>query len=479
MILRRPIEFFYCWLSLIAIFLSGCSSIEKNHRGVNRFYSARSVLKSWRRKAQEQSARLFDRLPKNPEVFYTPPEVIRSRGYPVEVHHITTDDGYILEIHRIPAQSSSGPKKAVFLQHGVLESSGTWLVNPSKRALPFLLADKSYDVWIGNFRGNRYSRRHVTLNPSETEFWKFSWDEIGNYDLPAVINYILKTTGQSKLSYIGHSLGCGTFFIAMVKHPELNSKIDIMVALAPLSSFAHFTTALFRFLAPLDRIIQTYLQMVGTWGWLDSEGFGDRFFNSLCGKTYTLANRCADVVRAFTGPNPSNNYDPTIVPVMIANVFRGTSVPVIAQFAQNFHAGETFQAYDYGPRENIMRYGSTRPMEYHLDQITAPIYVFSGGNDHIVTPLDVDWLLTQLKNMKGSTRIPEYNHGDFVWGTDVKDKLYDQVMALLPPPLTQFDGIESPGANQQEPSFYGAELLAAGQLVFFMPRLILKTSWAI
>jgi lysosomal acid lipase/cholesteryl ester hydrolase len=56
-----------------------------------------------------------------------------------------------------------------------------------------------------------------------------SWDEIGNYDLPAVINYILITTGQSKLSYIGHSLGCGTFFIAMVKHPELNSKIDIMV----------------------------------------------------------------------------------------------------------------------------------------------------------------------------------------------------------------------------------------------------------
>jgi len=56
-----------------------------------------------------------------------------------------------------------------------------------------------------------------------------SWDEIGIYDLPAVINYILKETGQSKLSYIGHSLGCGSFFIAMVKHPELNDKIDIMV----------------------------------------------------------------------------------------------------------------------------------------------------------------------------------------------------------------------------------------------------------
>ena len=58
-----------------------------------------------------------------------------------------------------------------------------------------------------------------------------SWDEIGNYDIPSIINYILKETGQSKLSYIGHSLECGVFFIAMVKHPELNSKIDITVGL--------------------------------------------------------------------------------------------------------------------------------------------------------------------------------------------------------------------------------------------------------
>jgi hypothetical protein len=30
----------------------------------------------------------------------------------------------------------------------------------------------------------------------------------------------------------------------------------------------------------------------------------------------------------------------TVVPGMIANTFHGTSVPVIAQFAQNFQAGK-------------------------------------------------------------------------------------------------------------------------------------------
>ena len=41
------------------------------------------------------------------------------------------------------------------------------------------------------------------------------FDEIGKYDVPAMINYILNTTGRQKLSYIGHSMGCATFYIAM------------------------------------------------------------------------------------------------------------------------------------------------------------------------------------------------------------------------------------------------------------------------
>lgn len=57
----------------------------------------------------------------------------------------------------------------------------------------------------------------------------FSWDELGKYDIPAVIDYILLKTGQSKLSYVGHSLGCGMFFITMVTRPEYNSKIEMMV----------------------------------------------------------------------------------------------------------------------------------------------------------------------------------------------------------------------------------------------------------
>ena len=68
------------------------------------------------------------------------------------------------------------------------------------------------------------------LLPSTEFIFLASWDQLGKYDIPSVINYILQKTGQSKLSVVGHSLGCAMFFIAMIQHPELNDKMEVMVS---------------------------------------------------------------------------------------------------------------------------------------------------------------------------------------------------------------------------------------------------------
>ncbi|XP_057376938.1 gastric triacylglycerol lipase-like [Daphnia carinata] len=430
-----------CLCVLTSLISSGCSSsppsaserLEKDV-SVNKL-SHDQHHQRWQQNVKVKEPRLFDRLPYNVETSYTPPQVIRHRGYPVEIHHVTTDDGYILELHRIPAKPSldGTPRKAVLFQHGVLQASGSWLTNFPNRTLPLLLADKSYDVWLGNFRGNRYSRRHVTLSPKQTDFWRFSWDEIGNFDIPAMINYILSVTGLPTISYIGHSLGCGVFFIAMVKHPELNAKIDAMIALAPLSSFAHSSTLVFRILATFGKAIETILRATGTWGWLDSAGKGHYLEQLLCAQTYRQAKRCRKILNILSGWNPDNML-PEVVPMALANSQQGTSVPVLAQFAQNFKAGETFQTYDYGAKGNRIRYGTKKPLEYDLKKVTAPVYVYSGGNDRVVTPRDANWLLPRLGNLKRSVRIESYNHADYLWGTDVNEVLHNSLMADLPPP---------------------------------------------
>lgn len=55
------------------------------------------------------------------------------------MHEVTTKDGYILELHRIPHGRKSPktyePRQPVLLMHGFLESSNGWVVLGSENSL--------------------------------------------------------------------------------------------------------------------------------------------------------------------------------------------------------------------------------------------------------------------------------------------------------------------------------------------------------
>lgn len=132
-------------------------------------------------------------------------DIVENQGLCFEEHEVTTEDGYILKIHRV-ATDFAHRKPPVFLQHGMISSSENFMLN-SNDSLAFQIARAGYDVWLGNNRGSIYSKKHISLDyhTMDSKFFDYSFYELGKYDLPAQVNHVLQSTGNEKLTYIGHS----------------------------------------------------------------------------------------------------------------------------------------------------------------------------------------------------------------------------------------------------------------------------------
>jgi len=89
-----------------------------------------------------------------------------------------------------------------------------------------------------------------------------SWHEMGIYDVPAMIDYILAFTNHTQVTYIGHSMGATMFFVAMSLRPEYNEKVDTMYALAPVA-FCGNATSFFKLLAPFSYNLEKFYQLLG------------------------------------------------------------------------------------------------------------------------------------------------------------------------------------------------------------------------
>lgn len=158
---------------------------------------------------------------------------IKSDGYKGQRYQIETEDGYLLTVHRVTSRIKTSSHLPVFLLHGLFATSKDFILTGPQNALAYLLADNGYDVWIGNARGNNYSTSHKTLSPKSEECWKFSWHEIGYYDLPAMIDHMLSETKSSKALYVGYSQGTTSLLVLLSTRPEYNKKIAQAHLLAP------------------------------------------------------------------------------------------------------------------------------------------------------------------------------------------------------------------------------------------------------
>jgi len=178
--------------------------------------------------------------PLHRDVFAGFEEMCLNYGFQSQRHRVITDDGYINTMFRIlPGNDFQyvEEKPVVLLNHGLDDSSDTWIMN-AEESLGFQLVDEGYDVWVANHRGNKYSRSHLTLDPySDMDYWADAGlIDIAKGDVPANIEYILNHTSAKNLTIVAHSMGTSEMFYNLATNGTyFSDKVNLLVAMAPYS----------------------------------------------------------------------------------------------------------------------------------------------------------------------------------------------------------------------------------------------------
>uniref|UniRef100_A0A8W7PIX2 Lipase n=1 Tax=Anopheles coluzzii TaxID=1518534 RepID=A0A8W7PIX2_ANOCL len=356
-------------------------------------------------------------------------ELIEGAEYPIEKHVLTTTDGYILKLHRIPdpmqypasgerrtdqnlADDSDGllrfgPAKTfrgtVLLMPGLFSTAADFVVTGPENGLAFVLADAGYDVWLANVRGSRFSRKNIKLSVADSEFWDFSFHEIGTIDLPAIIDYILRETNAPKLYYVGHNQGMTNLFALLSAKPRYNRKIHHAIGLATFGYLGTTDNRVVRRAAELTDKLYSTLKALNIHELKPTPDIVRLMSGIVCSSD--MNELCVEMLRGFFGStvDRSRNLLPTMVDDLLT---------------------KKFQQFDYrNYMLNTQKYGQAKPPEYNLSRVLLPVSLFHGTKDFITSAKDALRLKDELRNVKNFLEIPDLNHVGFVYS----DRLYARV----------------------------------------------------
>lgn len=340
-----------------------------------------------------------------------------------------TDDGYLLTMHRIPNFN----KTVVFLQHGFLSSSADWVIIGRGKAFAYILFELGYDVWLGNSRGNTYSRKHKKFSPNSKSFWKFDWHEMALHDLPAMINFVLQRTQKKQINYFGHSQGTTILLVLTSKIPKFADKFKSAHLLAPVAYMNNCKSTLFPIGASLFGKPSPSVVDLGSMEIMPGNKAMELINKSFCNSRSTTLEMCANLMFLLGGFHDSN-LNRSLIPEIFEITPSGSSLRQLLHFLQEYVSGK-FRELDYGSAKNVLIYGSESPPDYPIKNIKAPVYFYYSKNDLLSSDLDVERFYKQLDQeyVKDKYLIPDlkFTHMDYMYGLNSKEVLYNRIVSNL------------------------------------------------
>lgn len=354
-------------------------------------------------------------------------ELATKYQYVTEEHTAVTEDGYILTIFRILSKCNYVKQHPVLLLHGIFDSADLWIIAGRKKGLAYILSDNCFDVWAGNHRGNHYSRRHVRLDPdTDPEYWEYTFDEHGNYDLPAMVDYVLKTSMRPRLYYIGHSQGTTDFFVMNSLRPEYNDKIRLSIQLAPVAYMGNISSPLPIIAAQVLEPIKSFLEGAGYRELFAKHHISHFLVELLCQMAPDLI--CGQALSLTTGYR-IGSINPKSLSVSFGHLLVGISAKDLAHFGQLILSGK-FERYNEGRAGNIKRYGTPKPPKYDLSKIASPVVLIVAHNDWVSTLKDTETLRSQLPNVMENYIVAEkyWSHHNHLWGNTAPSFIFSKII---------------------------------------------------
>ncbi|KAF4000758.1 putative alpha/beta-hydrolase lipase region family protein [Saccharomyces cerevisiae] len=168
----------------------------------------------------------------------------KEYGIDIEEFEVETDDGFIIDLWHFKSRLNDGveevKREPILLLHGLLQSCGAF-ASSGRKSLAYFLYESGFDVWLGNNRCGLNAKWNMKkLGNDHSKKWDWDMHQMVQYDLKALINYVLDSTGYAKLSLVAHSQGTTQGFMGLVNGEKLYAsdfklvdKLENFVALAP------------------------------------------------------------------------------------------------------------------------------------------------------------------------------------------------------------------------------------------------------
>ncbi|KAL4459865.1 hypothetical protein ABPG74_003391 [Tetrahymena malaccensis] len=338
---------------------------------------------------------------------------LRKLNYPIQRHHIITDDNFNITIFRLGKKGSyqfNQGKPVVFVPQ-FLNCIDSYVLNEEHLSPALVLANYGLDVWLMSTRGGDYS-------PNNEKGSNFSFHEYGFYDLSKTFEYVYLFNPQN-ISAIGHSQGGNTILVGLAEKRLKNTHKMIIYGGGIYGKHAQ---GLFPLLinSPLVEILSYFT---------DKINIGPSRFLFYLTKHFHYLSRLffhyvIDTLESDM--NISNLYH------FAKRSPQPTTIQNILHYKQMFVSG-VFKRYDYGPTINLQKYGQLEPPQYNLNQIEESIHLIYGTHDVLARQPDAQKFYQELKKTQAkNVTISEYaSMGHISFILDKRASFLKEIISII------------------------------------------------